>query len=170
VAATPTPLLLAPGDFDPAAPDSSAATAEKTFYVPAHSVTARFATDLVAGGATDLYVYRGHRLIAQASSPRAAEELTLRRPHTGLYTVYVNAPEVGPGDAVAARFTGWVLSSDTAFVPSGSGLAVNPPRAPVTGGEPVDLQLRWSGLDSSQRWLAAVRYRGSDAITYVTVN
>ncbi|HSS68474.1 MAG TPA: S8 family serine peptidase [Nocardioidaceae bacterium] len=170
VAATPAPLLLTPGGFDPAAPDSSAATAQKLFYVPAHAVAARFATDLVAGGDTDLYVYRGQRLIAQASSPQAAEELTVRRPLPGLYTVYINAPELGPGNVVAARFTGWVLSSDSAFVPSGSGLAVNPPQAAVTGGEPVDLQLRWSGLDSSQRWLAAVRYRGSDAITYVTVN
>jgi hypothetical protein len=171
VPAIPTPLLLAPGGFDPRAPTSSASTAARTFYVPAHSFAARFATDMVAGGKTDLYVYRGHRLVAQATSTRAAQELTLRRPRPGLYTVYVNAPDLGRGGSVvAARFTGWVLAADAAGESAGTGLAVNPPAAPVTGGEPVDLQLRWSGLDSSQRWLGAVRYRGSDAITYVTVN
>jgi Fibronectin type-III domain/Subtilase family len=168
--AVPVPLLLAPGGFDPGSPDSSASTAVRTFYVPAQSFAARFATDLVAGGDTDLYVYRSRHLVAQASSGQAAEELTLRHPRPGLYTVYVNAPEVGGAEAVAARFTGWVLTPDIESDSSGSGLAVNPPAASVTGGEPVDLQLRWSGLDSSQRWLAAVRYRGSAAVTYVTVN
>jgi Subtilase family/Fibronectin type-III domain/PA domain/Peptidase inhibitor I9 len=170
VAATPTPLLLSPGSFDPRAPESSAATVRRTFTVPAHTVAARFATDLVAGGGTDLYVYRGQRLIAQATSDAADEALTLREPRPGQYTVYVNAPAAAGADAVAARFTGWVLTSDPALVPAGGGLAVNPPRAPVTGGEPVNLQLRWSALDPSRRWLAAVRYRDSDALTYVTVN
>jgi hypothetical protein len=169
-AAVPTPLLLAPGDFDPAAPESSTATAARTFYVPAHSFAARFSTDLVVGGDTDLYVYRGHRLVAQAASSEAGGQITLRRPRRGLYTVYVTAPDLGDGDAVAARFTGWVLAAQTSSAPPGAGLAVNPPAAHVTGGVPVSLQLRWSGLDPSQRWLAAVRYRHSDAVTYVTVN
>jgi hypothetical protein len=170
VSAIPTPLLLAPGEFDPRQPTSTASTAARTFYVPAGTLAARFATDLVVGGDTDLYVYRDQRLVTQATSDGSAEEVTLRRPPPGLYTVYVNAPDVGAGDAVAARFTGWVLAAHAAAETPGAGLAVNPPRAPVTGGEPVDLQLRWSGLDSSLRWLGAVRYRGSDAITYVTVN
>jgi hypothetical protein len=170
VGAIPAPLLLLPGNFDPRSPEFSAATASRTFYVPAHAFAARFATDLVAGGDTDLYVYRGGRLIAQATSGRRAEDLTIRRPPAGLYTVYVNAPDLDAADAVAARFTGWVLPADSSGDIDGSGIAVNPAAAEVTGGEPVSLQLRWSGLDPSQRWLGAVRYAGSDAVTYVTVN
>jgi hypothetical protein len=168
--AIPAPLLLAPGDFDPAAPQSSAATAARTFYVPEGTFAARFATDLVVDGDTDLYVFRDGRPVAQATSKAAGEQLTIRRPPAGLYTVYVNAPSVGPSSAVAARFTGWVLAADEPGVEVGSGIAVNPARARVTGGEPVDFQLRWSGLDASQRWLGAVRYRGSDDVTFVTVN
>jgi hypothetical protein len=169
VNATPVPMLLAPGEFDPASPDASAAAAARSFYVPAHTFATRFSTDLVVGGDTNLYVYRSGHLVAQATSTRQGEQITLRRPRPGLYTIYVTAPDTGAGDAVAARFTGWVLSAESSTT-MGSGLAVNPPTAVVTGGEPVDLQLRWSGLDATQRWLAAVRYRASDAVTYVTIN
>jgi hypothetical protein len=169
VGATPSRVRLQPGVFDPRDPAASASTAVRTFRVPTGSLAARFETDLAVGGDLDVYVYRDDRRVAAATSPDAHESITLRRPQSGRYTVYVTAPRLGPTATVTGRFSGWVLGRADSSAIRG-GLALSPAPVRVTGAEPVSLELRWSGLEPSQRWLGAIRYADSGELTYITVN
>jgi subtilisin family serine protease len=166
VGATPVPLSLRAGLFDPEHPVTSAATAMETLGVPGGSRAARFeVTARDPGDDVDLYVYRGETLIASATGGSGNETVTMSRPPAGGYRVYVTAHHAGDGATARATFTSWVLPHARQ-----DNLQIERRYIGVNGGETFSAVARWAGLDPRQRWWGYVAYRGMPGVTYLTVN
>jgi subtilisin family serine protease len=132
--------------------------------VPAGSTYARFSLfDDFTDGADDLdlYVYRvgaGGALTLAGSSGggTAAEEVNLSGAAApGTYKVFVHGWETDGPDAQYTLFT-WALGSG----PAGN-LTATPSTTTATVGGAASVQLAWTGLDASKKYLGAVDYSGS---------
>lgn len=165
VGASPLPLSLRPTGFDPQHPTTSRGTAVETLTMPAGSRAARFeVSSRRSADDVDLYVYRGHRLIASATDGSGDETLTLTAPPPGRYRVYVNANRSAAA-AAHTTFTSWVLPRADQ-----GNLTLTPSRLGVSGGERFALNAHWSGLSRDRRWWGYIAYRGLPSVTYVTIN
>jgi subtilisin family serine protease len=165
VGASPVPLSLESGTFDPAHPATSASTAAESLAIPAGSRAARFqVTSPDTTDDLDLYVYRDDVLVASAMGDSAQETLTLSRPPAGTYRVFVNAYRTTDATA-GATMTRWVLpgAAQDNLEPEQRSIG-------VSGGERFSVSARWAGLDPRQRWWGYVAFRGLPGVTYVTVN
>jgi hypothetical protein len=165
VAASPVPLTLSAGPFDPAHPSTSPATAMATVSVEPASRAARFQVSSgVVGDDLDLYVYRDDVLVASATGPSGSETVTMSRPPAGTYRIYVTAHTAS--DAVAqATLTSWVLPHAAQ-----DNLVLEHRAVGVNGGERFTVATHWAGLDPHQRWWGYVAFRGLPGVTYVTLN
>lgn len=164
VAATPQPLTLLPSTFDPQRPAAADEVWSQDLDVPAATLAVRW--QLSGAADVDLYVYRGAELVGSSAGTGADEQVTLLEPARGHYRVVAVAPDLGAAAPVAASFARWLVTKDH----GGSRLITGPDRIPVTGGQRFGIDLSWRDLDVTRRWLAVLRYPGSDALTLVTVN
>ncbi len=164
--ATPIDVLLEPGAFTPRAPEPSSTASVEEFRVPAGTDVARF--DLAAsseGDDLDLYVYRGGRLVTEATSASGDEQVTLTRPAAGNYDVYVVSVTSDSGGATAAELTGWVLPGR-----SDGAAEITPDPLTVTGDQNVSITVEFGRLDSEQRWFGYLDYADSSRRTYLTID
>ena len=90
--------------------------------------------------------------------------MTVDDPEPGTYRVLVNAARAGNGSAATASLTSWVVGAT-----GGSPVTVTPGPAPSRPGDEFGYTLGWDGLDTTQQWLAVVRYAGSDRRTYLRI-
>jgi hypothetical protein len=164
VAADPTTVALEPGSFDPSAPAASGAAQALPLEVPEGATAARW--EVASEADVDLYAYTEGKLVASSSHRDGIEQITLERPTAGTYLVYVVAPDLGSDDPVEATFTSWALHDASA---AGS-VRVAPARIDVTGTQRFAVEVAWSRLDESRRYLTVITYDGSREMTFVTVN
>lgn len=126
--------------------------------VPAGTTYARFAlfdADVASGSDIDLYVYRGSTLVGSSGGGTAAEEVSLKAPSAGTYTVYVHGWGV-PGTS-PFKLHAWVLGSSDA-----GNMTVTAP-ASATLGQQADIALGFSGLTPGVKYLGSVAYsNGTD--------
>lgn len=161
--AVPVGLTLEPGEFDPLDPDTGAATARFPVQVPASTAVLRLELEGRDTDDLDLYLYRDGEPVASATGSGADELLTEVEPDAGEYELYVTSAVAGNGSTTTAQLYVWVVRDSDA-----GNLRVDE-SIPVTAGEPFDVELSWSGLDTTRRWFGAVHYAGSDEHTFVTL-
>jgi hypothetical protein len=173
VGATPTGFVLRTGSFDPREPQADESTSSTTFDVAAHTSLARFEVRTPSvGDDLDLYVYRDGDLVTTSTAPTGDETVTLSDPTPGSYTVFVHARSA-LGGVTLGSLTGWVVgrsggpTDDTEVIEP---LGLRPSPVAVTGGRPFGIELSWSRLDPSMRWLAVVSYDDASRRTFLTVN
>jgi hypothetical protein len=165
VGANPIGLTLQPGPFDAATPEPDADTFATDVTVTDGAVAARFEVSARSSGDDfDVYVYRDGALVSAATSGAADAVVTVDDPEPGTYRVIVNAARAGNGSAATASLTSWVVGAT-----GGTPLTVTPGSAPARPGGEFDYTLGWDGLDTTQQWLAVVRYAGSDRRTYLRI-
>lgn len=162
--AVPVGLTLEPGEFDPLDPDTGPATTRFPVEVPADTAVLRLELQGRDTDDMDLYLYRDGEPVASSTGSGADEVLTELEPEAGDYDLYVTSAVAGNGSTTTAQLYVWVLREAAA-----GNLRVAPSVA-VTAGEPFDVDLFWTGLDTTRRWFGAVHYAGSDEHTFVTVN
>ena len=163
-AATPAGLVAATLTSDTVADDptdgscSTTAPNAKSYPVsiPSGTVYARFAlfdADVNAGSDIDLCVYAGTTLVGLSASGTSAEEVILKSPSAGSYTVVVH----GWGVAGSSPFTlnAWIVGNSAA-----GNMAVTAPDAASIGGS-GQVGLGFSGLAAGTRYTGAVTYSGS---------
>ena len=163
-AATPGGLVAASLTSDTVADDptdgscSTTAPNAKSYPVsiPSGTVYARFAlfdADVNAGSDIDLCVYAGTTLVGLSASGTSAEEVILKSPSAGSYTVVVH----GWGVAGSSPFTlnSWIVGNSAA-----GNMAVTAPDAASIGGS-GQVGLGFSGLAAGTRYTGAVTYSGS---------
>jgi subtilisin family serine protease len=173
------PATLTPGSvaddpdnsFDtanPAAPANAAGVTTHTVVIPAGTTYARIALfDDFTDGADDidLYVYNsGGTLVGSSGGGTSAETVNLVNPAAGTYTVYVHGWQTdetvgGPG----ANYTlfSWALGSTDA-----GNMTVSGPASAVNGVTSA-INLSWSGLAASTKYLGAIAYK-EGATTHAT--
>jgi hypothetical protein len=165
VPSLPTEVALAPGHFDPTAPDRQGDPFSTHLEVPTGTEVARVEVDGDrAGDDLDVYVYHAGALVGQAAGPASDETLTLPQPDPGSYTVYVSAATAADEVAATGRLYAWVLGAD-----GGTPLTVSPGTVGATAGSPFGYRVSWQGLDTGSRWLAAIGYDGTTRRTLLEV-
>ncbi|HLN78145.1 MAG TPA: S8 family serine peptidase [Nocardioidaceae bacterium] len=162
--AKPVGLTLEPGDFDPVHPTADADTQEFPVDVPDGASLLRVELEGRDSDDLDLYLYRGHELVASAAGSGADETLTEVDPKPGDYTLYVSSAVAANGSTTTAQLYTWVVQDDAV------GNLEVPDSLPAGSGEPFDVELSWHGLDPTTRWFGAVTYGDSDERTFVTLN
>ncbi len=166
VPATSTPVTLAPGPFDAAAPAADADTATRQVEVPVGTSVARFAaTGDAAGDDVDVYVYRDGRLVDSSTGSSPDSEVTLARPAAGTYTVFVNAHGAEDGAATAGELDTWVVPDR-----GGAPLSLSTDAVGFASGQRFRYSASWAGLDPDRGYLGAVSYGDTDTSTLVEVN
>jgi subtilisin family serine protease len=143
-----------PGDsFSPGGPG----TASIPVTIAANTTVARFqlfAGDASPGSDLDLYVYRGSTQVGVSGGGTADEQVTLRNPTAGAYTVYVHGFAVAGGTPSPFKLYTWLLGN------TGAGnMAVSAPASAVIGTTGA-INLTFSGLASGKKYLGAVAYNG----------
>jgi hypothetical protein len=166
VGATPSPVSLVPGAFDPATPTQDDDTLATPVEVPAGTDVARFHLDgHNAGDDLDLYVYLDGELVASSATASADETVTLVEPPAGQYTVYVNSFSAANRSTTTGQLFSWLVGSGDL-----GNLALTPNPVPAEVGEPFGFEVSWRDLDMTQRWFGSIRYADSDRRTLVTVS
>ena len=164
VAATLTPGSVADDPDDnfslPPGPD--------VFAVPvtiaantSHARFSLFDADVAPGSDLDLYVFRGSTLVGVSGSGGSDEEVNLRNPAAGNYTVYVHGFAVA-GTSPFTLYT-WLLGLE----PAGN-MTVTAPAAAVTGTSGT-VNLTFSGLASGTKYLGSVAYSGDVVLPAPTI-
>ena len=109
VPATTRSLSLRPTALDPAHPLAVPGSAAVPLEVPRGSTLLRARVAAAAGDDVDLYLFRGGRLVAAATSGSTTDGLTLVRPAAGDYTLQVHAARAGNSLAARATLSTWVV-------------------------------------------------------------
>ena len=163
--ATPTPVSLVPGPFDPEAPTQDDDTLMTTVTVPGGTEVARFEMEANSeGDDLDLFAYLDGKLVAQAASGSADEQVTLLRPEAGSYDLYVSASSAANDTTSTGQLYTWVVTPG-----DGGNLRLEPELVRTRVGTPFGYRASWSDLDMTQRWLGAISYVGSDKPTLVSI-
>jgi subtilisin family serine protease len=164
VPATTSPGTVAqdPGQsFTPGGPG----TTSFSVVVPAGTTHARFSLfNAFTSGSQDLdlYVYNGATLVGASAGGTADEEVNLRNPAAATYTVWVHGFAVNPSPTNFTLFT-WVLGS----VDAGN-MAVTAPST-ATIGATGNINLTFSGLAPTTKYLGSVAYSGSSGLPNPTI-
>lgn len=133
--------------------------------VPAGTTYARFALfDEYTDGNDDLdlYVYRGTSLVGASGGGTSAEEVNLLNPAADTYTVWVHGWGTDGPDANFTLFT-WVLGS----LDLGN-MTVSAPLTATTG-EVGTVDLTFSGLEPTTKYLGSVAYSGAAGLPNPTI-
>jgi subtilisin family serine protease len=153
--------------FDPAV---TAGTYSTTFTVPAGLTAFRagiYENAITPTGTDlDLFVYQGSTLVAQSADGDSNEEVTLRAPAAGTYTVYIHG-YLTNGPSASGTLFSWQLGSVNA-----GNMTVPAAAAAVVGGS-VPVSVGFTGLAPATRYFGAVAYSdGTNSVgsTLVTVN
>ncbi|NAZ75809.1 S8 family serine peptidase [Kineococcus sp. T13] len=139
-----------------------------TITVPDDAVASRFeltADPAAAGTDLDLYLFTADGDLVGSSATLDARERVDLVAAPGDYEIVVDAPATAGGLPVDYELTTFVLTPADA---EGS-LSAAPDPLPVRRGGSATYEVAWSGLDPRQRWLGAVGYAGSPALTLVGV-
>lgn len=143
------------GSCSPSAPNAKS----YPVAIPSGTVFARFAlydADVNAGSDIDLCVYAGTTLVGISASGTSTEEIVLKAPSAGTYTVVVHGWGVAGSSPFALN--SWLVGS------AGAGnMAVTAPGAASIGGS-GQVSLDFSGLASGTRYTGAVTYSGSSGM------
>jgi subtilisin family serine protease len=137
----------------------AAGTVEIPVTVPAGTTHARFAlfdADVAAGADIDLYVHRGGTLVGSSGSGTSAEQVDLRDPTAGEYTVSVHGWGLPAGTSGYALHT-WLVGGAAA-----GNLTVGAP-AQASVGQTATITLTPTGLQAGTKYLGAVAYGGAVA-------
>jgi hypothetical protein len=162
VPATETPVALAPGPFDVAAPAADADTATREVQVPTGTDVARFAT---TGGRLDVYVYCDGTLVGSSTGPSQDSGVTLTRPDPGTYTVFVNARGADEGANADGALETWVVPSR-----GGAPVSLSTDAVGFAPGQRFRYSASWAGLDPDRSYLGAVSYGDTDLRTVIEIN
>ncbi len=164
-AASPAPVSLVPGPFDPANPTVDEDTVRFPATVPPGTDVARFELDAhKAGDDMDVFVYLGDELVAASATESADETVTLVEPTPGDYTVYVNSFSAANRSTTTGQFFRWVVPSTDA-----GNLDATPKEVVAGVNQPFRYELSWDGLSMAQRWFGSVRYGESNHRTLVSI-
>jgi hypothetical protein len=138
---------------------------EFTVVIPAGTTYARFSlfdSDVSQASDLDMEVYRGTTLVGSSGGPTAAEEVSLRDPVAGTYTVKVIGYAVPSGAASFNLYT-WLLGSTSA-----GNMTVSAPATAVTGTTGT-VSISTSGLTAGTKYLGSVAYDGSSNMPNPTI-
>lgn len=134
-----------------------------TVVVPAGTTYSRFSLfDTNVDGAHDLdmYVYKGLTLVGSSGSGTAQEEVNLKDPVAGEYTVYVHGWQTAGGGTANYTLFSWSLGASG----TGTNLTLPAPRA-VTVGVPTEITIGWNGLAATTKYLGILDYKqGADTV------
>ena len=137
-----------------------------TVAIPAGTTYARFSlfdTDVDGAHDLDLYVYKGTTLVGASGSGTSAEEVNLKDPAAGDYTVHVHGWQTaGGGTANYTLFT-WKLGATGA----GTYLTLPAPRAVTTGGL-TSISVPWA-VPAAGKYLGILDYSDGSAVVGSTI-
>ena len=163
--ATPTPVSLLPGSFDPNAPRQDSDTFAAAVTVPEGTKVARFEMDaLNPRDDLDLFAYLDGELVAQSTTAASDATVTLADPEPGSYDVYV-ASSPGNGSTTAGQFYAWTVTPS-----DGGNLQLDPDRLSTRIGSTFGYRASWEGLDMTKRWFGAIGYAGSKERTLISID
>lgn len=169
VGALPTPLSLAPQERPTAQEPPASSTADTLVapldVAPGTRVVRVLAEANSTGDDFDLSLYRGDRLVTQATGTASREELLVEDPVPGEYQVVVHAAEASNGTTTTGRLFTWTLGV-------GESRSLVPDRETLVGspGNDATVDVAWGDLDPTQRWFGAVTFGPDDTRTYVELN
>jgi subtilisin family serine protease len=127
--------------------------------IPAGTSHARFSlfdSEVSQASDLDLEVYLGTTLVGASGSGTSAEEVNLRNPAAGAYTVRVVGYLVPVGTTTFKLFS-WVLGTADA-----GNMAITAPATAVTG-QTATIGITTSGLAAGTKYLGSVAYSGAIA-------
>ncbi|MDP3969185.1 MAG: S8 family serine peptidase [Nocardioides sp.] len=166
VGALPTPLSLVPQERDTAEEPPTSSTAD-TLVAPLEVAPGTRVLRVVAeanstGDDLDIRLYRGGRLVAEATGSASREELLLEDPVPGDYQVVVHAAGAANGTTTTGRLFTWTLGT-------GGSRSLVPDREALVGdaGNAAAVDVEWGELDPTQRWFGAVTFGPNAARTYL---
>ena len=110
----------------------------------------------------DMEVYLGTKLVGASGGSTAAEEVNLRSPAAGTYTVRVLGFAVPTGAANFNLFS-WVLGTTSA-----GNMTVTAPATAVTG-QTGAIGIAASGLTAGTKYLGSVAYGGAPSLPSPTI-
>jgi hypothetical protein len=136
-----------------------------TVVVPAGTTYARFSlfdSDVSQASDLDLEVYLGTTLVGASGGATANEEVNLRNPAAGTYTVRVLGFAVPVGSANFNLYS-WILGGTSA-----GNMTVTAPANAVTG-QVGNIDIATSGLAAGTRYLGSVVYGGGTNLPAPTI-
>jgi hypothetical protein len=122
-----------------------------------------FDSDAAPGSDLDLYVYLGGTRVGSSGGGTAAEQVNLRNPAAGNYTVYVHGFATAGGTPSPFKLYTWLLGSTSA-----GNMSVSAPASGTTGGTGT-VNLTFSGLTAGTKYLGSVAYTGTASATSPTI-
>jgi hypothetical protein len=159
-----TPLGLVPAVKAPGSVATNV-TVDFTVTIAAGTTYARFSlfdNEVSQASDLDLEVYRGGTLVGSSGGSTAAEEVNLRNPPAGTYTVRVIGFAVPVGSASFNLFS-WVLGDTSA-----GNMTVTAPATAVTG-QTGAIGITTTGLTAGTKYLGSVVYGGSANLPAPTI-
>ncbi len=164
--ATPTPVSLVPGSFDPAGPRQDRDTLLGQVTVPEAASVVRVEMDgHNQADDLDLFAYLDGQLVAASATGSGDETITLLDPVPGTYRVYVSSSRAANESTTTGQLYNWVLT------PGDRGkLRLGTDTVQAGVGDRFEYRASWKGLDMTQRWFGAVRYAGSDRRTLISID
>ena len=140
-----------------------------TVTIPANTTYARFSLfDANVDGAHDLdmYVYKGTTLVGSSGSGTSEEEVNLKDPVAGDYTVYVHGWQTAGGGTASYTLFSWALGASGA----GTNLVLPDPNPrPVSVGVPTSITVGWNGLAAAMKYLGILDYSDGSSVVGSTV-
>jgi hypothetical protein len=161
---TASPLGLVPATKSPGSV-ATGGSVDFNVVVPAGTTYARFSlfdNEVSQASDLDLEVYLGSTLVGSSGGSTAAEEVNLRNPPAGTYTVRVVGFAVPVGSANFNLFS-WVLGSTSA-----GNMTVTAPATAVTG-QTGAITIATSGLTAGTKYLGSVVYGGTASLPSPTI-
>jgi hypothetical protein len=130
-----------------------------------HARFSLFDADVTPGADLDLWVARGNTLIAVSGTGGSDEEVNLRNPIAGDYTVFVHGFEVPGPTGTTSPFTlyTWLLGNTAA-----GNMTVTAPATAVTGATGT-ISLEFSDLITGTKYLGSVAYEGTPGLPNPTI-
>ncbi len=163
------PFSATPRGLVPAASSTGAVATggavEFDVVVPAGSSYARFSlfdNEVSQASDLDLEVYLNGTLVGSSGGATAAEEVNLRNPVAGTYTVRVVGYAIPVGSASFTLFS-WVLGTASA-----GNMTVTAPATAVTG-QTGTIGIATSGLTAGTKYLGSVVYGGTTDLPGPTI-
>ena len=136
-----------------------------TVVIPADMTHARFSlfdNDVSQASDLDMEVYLGATLVGSSGGATTAEEVNLRNPTAGSYTVRVVGFAVPTGSASFNLYT-WLLGGASA-----GNMTVTAPASAVTG-QSATIGIAPTGLAAGTRYLGSVAYGGTAGLPPPTI-
>jgi hypothetical protein len=130
-----------------------------------HARFSLFDADVTPGADLDIWVARENTLIAVSGTGGSDEEVNLRNPPAGNYTVYIHGFEVPGPPGTTSPFTlyTWLLGNTAA-----GNMTVTAPATAVTGATGT-ISLAFNNLAAGTKYLGSVAYGGTPGLPNPTI-